>query len=239
MAAGPRDPEDGFRWHLLAGTAYGASKRYGEWTARRVARQTTHELYILRLGQVHGGLQSVGRGIVQQLRRYAAVSVPKAPSYVVFVSTIADALVNIANGEEKAGTYSVVESPPWTWKQVWELYVRQADNHCTVTEFPLARRGFSIATVGRFISNFATSKKDLASWHLGRFPQIEAKLKARHFLGIARGEIRNILNQAEYRPINVKDPFVFGKRLQSLRSDREQVEARMIDLRRLIDGLRN
>jgi nucleoside-diphosphate-sugar epimerase len=213
MARG--DPDDGFRWRFLAGTAYGASKRYAEKKARRAARRADHELYVLRLGQVHGELQAVGSGIAHELKSYSSVSVSRGPSCAVFVTTIADVLVNIASGKERPGTYSVVENPPWTWKQVYDLYSGRTNSQCSVKEFTLPRQN-AVSLFRTFLDRFAIRNRDIARWYLGMLPQLERKLKARHYSGLARAEIGNLLSRTDHRPICIRKPYVGGKRLQSL-----------------------
>ncbi|MBV8361652.1 MAG: NAD(P)-dependent oxidoreductase [Deltaproteobacteria bacterium] len=227
MAMGTRDPQYGFSRRLLAKTAYGASKRVGERIARRTTRRVGRELYILRLGQVHGAFQGVSLGIAQQLASYRSVSVPGVPSYVVFCLTIADVLVNIAQGKERPGTYSLVENPPWTWKEVYDLYRRQTGSNCVVKEFAPMPRLRALNRAWHFLYGFIHRNRDVGSWYLGKFPRLERELRAQHYVDIAQAEIAELLEQTNHRPFNVRNPCVGGRRLRGVNGDRERIPPSM------------
>ncbi len=73
------DPTDPFyRW-------YGVTKRHGELEASRLGSQSGRKVYNLRLGQVHGEMQSCSMSILDQLYDGAVARVPDVASYTVFV----------------------------------------------------------------------------------------------------------------------------------------------------------
>ena len=80
---------------------YPHAKLYAESFAKGVTSEARKELYVLRLGMVHGVLQGASRGYIQNLRDEEAV-LPDVPSLVVFAFTIAEALANIADHKEDA-----------------------------------------------------------------------------------------------------------------------------------------
>ena len=108
------------RNYFFSHTRYAADKRYLEGLA--LAGQGKRDVYVLRLGQVHGDLQKVTRELAEE----AAIGEACLPfsantaSYTVFCFTIAEALVNIAQGKESPGRYTLVSTPLWTWREVYE-----------------------------------------------------------------------------------------------------------------------
>ena len=63
--------------HRLAHTCYAATKRYAERLAFQLGRKVGRETYILRLGEVHGDLQSPSRSVlkaIQQLKEEEALA---------------------------------------------------------------------------------------------------------------------------------------------------------------------
>jgi len=103
-------------------TAYGWEKRSIERIVRREASRYGKESWILRLGHVAGELQSITAEI-RRLLRCGPVVVPSAGAHasnVVYTATIVDAALAIAAGSETPGTYDMVCSPPWTWREVLE-----------------------------------------------------------------------------------------------------------------------
>ena len=108
--------------YFLSHTMYSADKRAIE---RYVLKQrSSRPRYVLRLGQVHGVLQSVSREYREESRAgTVALSVSKdSLSYVVFCNTIAAVLLRIAKQKELPGIYTLVERPEWTWNQVYRFW---------------------------------------------------------------------------------------------------------------------
>ena len=87
------DPNQFLQASRIAKTLYGQAKRYGERTAFRFGRKIGREIYVLRLGQVHGELQAVSRNIIQEFQERPAY-IPEGPSFSVFAYTISEALVS-------------------------------------------------------------------------------------------------------------------------------------------------
>jgi nucleoside-diphosphate-sugar epimerase len=109
-------------------TAYGWEKRSIEKLVRREASRGGKEAWNLRLGHVAGELQRITADLRRLVRR-GPVIVPWAgdyPSNVVYTATIVDAILAIAGGREPSGTYDLVCSPAWTWRQVLEYEAARA-----------------------------------------------------------------------------------------------------------------
>lgn len=82
--------------------------------------------YILRIANVIGPNQN----IIHRIKRIAAegsrMSVPvapNAPANVVHTVTLAEAIAGAVNYRFKPGTYTVVNQPQWSWRDVFEAYV--------------------------------------------------------------------------------------------------------------------
>lgn len=109
-------------------TAYGWEKRSVEKIVRREASRNGKDHWILRLGHVAGELQAIS-GELRRLIRSGEVVVPWSgdyPSNVVHTVTIVDAVLAIAAGRERAGTYDLVCSPAWNWRAVLEREAAQS-----------------------------------------------------------------------------------------------------------------
>lgn len=115
-------------------SAYGKEKLRCERLVRRSADRHGKQAFVLRLGNVCGELQNMSLSL-RNLIRSGPVLVPREgerPSYVVYTVTIVDAILQILSGFESAGTYDLINSPPWTWKQVLEHEARLADHSLTI-----------------------------------------------------------------------------------------------------------
>jgi len=113
---GDHRPGPRIRWR----NAYGREKLAGERAARRAGRRAGREVYVLRLGHVCGEHQNITRVMREHLTR-PPVLVPRIdrPSNTVHTATLADAVLSIAAGRERPGTYDLFNRPQWSWRAVF------------------------------------------------------------------------------------------------------------------------
>jgi nucleoside-diphosphate-sugar epimerase len=95
---------------------YARTKRYAESVALRAGQRRGRPVYVLRLGQVHGPLQSVSHDLIEAMRP-GRVLVPRMESSIVFAFTVAEALAHVALGRETPGTYTLTSVPAWSWRE--------------------------------------------------------------------------------------------------------------------------
>ena len=101
-------------------SAYGREKLRCERDARRAGRRSGKPTWILRLGHVCGELQDV-REELRRLVTSGPVVVPRGGegrANVTHTVTIVDALLRLAEGGERPGTYDLVSVPAWSWREV-------------------------------------------------------------------------------------------------------------------------
>ena len=122
MVQGDPRPGAWVRWR----GAYGRAKLRSERVLWARGRRTDKETYILRLGHVCGELQNITFDIRDRIRT-GRVILPASDgaSNTLYTSTLADAVLKIAAGKEKPGTYDLVSFPEWTWRQVYEYEAEQ------------------------------------------------------------------------------------------------------------------
>ncbi len=219
-----------YRHYVISRSVYSATKRFGERLAIRLGRKAGREIYILRLGQVHGELQSVSRSFTRELRDEMAY-VPEGLSDTVFAFTIAEALRNIAAGKETPGMYTLVSVPQWTWREIHEFYARglgiqpqilelKADN-VTGPSFSI-KNLYSITRYALRISiDFVTRNRELFMAHLlYAFPRLEQRAKTLNLIRNASKEISQGIRQNRYTPFDPLIGKLPGQRLRSLSDSR-------------------
>ncbi len=244
VAFGVSPADQTFRTRFLSPTLYGSTKRYAERLVFRVGKRVNRDAYVLRLGQVHGELQSVSRGIRQRLDEEIA-HVPLGNSHAVFTYTIAEALVNIANRKEKPGQYSLISAPDWSWTEVYEYYAHRAG--CTPNivsyEFSADKRstGHALKSIARriakpVIQGAGRHREAITGYLLRPLPKLEQRLRAAWGLQRARTEVSEMTAlklKDQYRPFKLHGE-VPGNRLRSISDCRTTMVLPVIGVQRLL-----
>jgi nucleoside-diphosphate-sugar epimerase len=247
VAIGFGPPSQRLRHRVLARTLYGTTKRYGERLAKRLGRRFGHEVFVLRLGQVHGELQSTSRSMMQGIQDETAY-VPSGLSYAVFAFTIAEALVNIARGKEKPGRYSLISSPDWSWKEVYQYYAKRkgvTSEVVTIDDLPstLRRRFRSMShrLSGRIAkpltSLLGTYRETLTGYVLRLFPALEQRFRAIWGCRNAAQDVSQmeaLRLKGLYRPFNIYVGKLPGARLTSLSDCRSTMTGPVLGVQRLL-----
>lgn len=222
-----------FRNHLLSRTVYGANKRWAERQARRLGRRAGRPIYALRIVQVHGELQAVSRAWLQSLPD-GPIRLSDVASYTVFAGTIAEALVQIAQGRERPGTYTLVSSPTWTWREVHDYYCERAGIPRSAPSPPSARRSGLAAAALERARGTAVRYRDLATGYLlPRLPGLEMRAMSWHHSRQAAAEIAALAAPPPRPPIPYAGPIP-GARLRSLSDSRVTLAPRTEAVRALL-----
>ena len=105
---------------------YGREKYRCENAARAAANTYGLDTFIFRLGHVCGEFQGITREIRERITR-EPIHVPdlERASNTVHVATIADAILKVAAGSARPGTYDLMNRPQWSWKEVFEYEGRE------------------------------------------------------------------------------------------------------------------
>lgn len=218
------------RNYVLARTRYGSSKRYGERLFFKLSSQHKRKGYVLRLGQVHGELQSATRAIRRELKNGTAY-IPKGSSYTVFAFTIAEALTRIAEGKEKPGLYTLVSDPEWTWREIHEYYCGQVGVEPDIVEYSnddylkqsRAGRALSVLRQSARIAGirFLEKHRELISNSFSHvFPETEQRIAAARLTRKAASEISSVVQERQFKPYQPYQGIAPGHRLNSLTDSR-------------------
>ncbi len=211
-------------------TIYGSTKMLGERTHLRLGPKSDHPVYVLRLGQVHGVMQSCSSGLVQSIRGKTRVEVPEMLSYTVFVSSIAEAIERIAAGGVSAGTYTLISDPAWSWREVVEWWAGETGVRVDIGSYrleaprPVLARAFQ-AIKSAFMVWADRHRDRLSTWLWYVHPRIVERLIAQRYSQTARLHIRAYQEQQISRPIGQVQP-VPGQRFPGLSDSRTTMPPR-------------
>lgn len=228
MAYGmPNDRRVSLRHYFIPRTVYAATKRFGERLAHNESNRLDRELYVLRLGDVHGALQSITRSLLATIDERPAV-VPPGESTTVFISTIAEALVSIARGEQIPGLYTLIADPPYSCAEIYAHYASRRGIEPRFIE-ESSKASFDLRTVvaafKRAFMGVLLSHREVITAHiLWRVPGLELRIKAMHLKRIARAEIDVLSTPDLQRPfLSYKGKRVPGRRLVGLSDPRDSL----------------
>ncbi len=240
-AFGMRDGKSELKNYWLSHSRYSASKRYGEKLTFR--GKSSRNVYVLRLGHVHGELQRVSAETIEEVSSGRGVFPfdPNTESYTVFCFSIAEALKNIATGRENPGLYTLVSTPGWSWK---DLYSYWADRVNCQFEFVVRQRSTSSNVRLRWFGRKCSApliqwgmrnRELILNYCLGYFPTIEARISAEYFRRKAASEISAYVRDTE--PVReFMMGQVPGRRLTSLSDSRVSMEGSANLIRSLINN---
>ncbi|OGI06675.1 MAG: hypothetical protein A3I68_06240 [Candidatus Melainabacteria bacterium RIFCSPLOWO2_02_FULL_35_15] len=230
-----------FKPYIFARTVYGRSKRYCEKLAFQLGKQFHKDIYILRLGQVHGELQSISRIILNEINNETAI-IPSGSSYTVFTFSVAEALVNIAYGKEEPGLYTLASNPEWSWEEIHRFYCSQAGVN---PELILANYKQNSRSIFQnifndikncFLKPLTSNAEVIASYLLSNFPTLEKYAMAIYYCYKAGIQI------SQLNRLNIFEPYsdfivdkIPGKRLQSLSDSKTSMEDLRTEIKRLIN----
>lgn len=206
-----------YRYHPQA-------KKRSEKLAHRLGRAWKKEVYVLRLGEVHGLLQNVSHAYLSQLREEEAV-LPDVPSLAVFCFSIAEALANIANHKEAPGTYTLIAVPAWSHEEVHAYYcglaglqARTRKKAVQVPTFGQSLRRIARATVDPISREILREKELLETILLKYAPSSARRLRAKYWINQAASEFA-LRDSVDWHPV-LQDFDAPGERMHSLSDSR-------------------
>ena len=224
-------------------TSYAADKRYLERHAQSYNKE--RDIYVLRLSQVHGILQTVSRQFMEETAS-GNVTLPfsaDTDSYTVFCYSIAEALINIAQGKECVGRYTLVSTPTWSWGEVYNYWAKQyggkleistqgnADSENVVLKFFRNLVGFLVTPIVRL--GIKHRQLILNNFLVGNL-WFQERLQAEYLRRRASSEMSEGTNSVEGRKFQVgKIP---GNRLSSLTDSRITMEEATLAVSLIIDS---
>jgi dTDP-4-dehydrorhamnose reductase len=222
-------------------SVYAYTKRYAERQALRVGKLQCKEVFIFRLGHVHGLLQRISQHTAELVGGpYTQFEYPDTPSYTIFCYTIAEAIVSVGAGKEAPGIYTLVSEPAWSWKEVLQYYAPPG-RHLKITLRPTrptrwwtrVANGLKRGTLRLGFRYQETAKANV----LHRIPRLELKTRGKLYCYKARQQIQEWQEQFIYRPPQVHEGIFPGKRLASASDSRQTMAEKTAEVRTMLDCL--
>ena len=221
MVFGMNNEYKKLKYHIIPKTIYAVKKRFAEKMVLNFGKKFKRNTYIIRLGQVHGILQSVSISMKKVFKNENFIfKVPKTNSYTIFCYSISEAIYNIANDKEKPGIYTGVSFPEWSWRELFNYY---SNNSIKIIEYDEHKRK-KIDFLKSFLNKFIKNNIELIRANILLYlPKYENKIKFKNSINNAKSQINNLDNIIS----NDFDYFIGelpGKRLNSLSDSRLSIK---------------
>ena len=224
--------------------AYGATKRHAEKFALKEGGAAGKEVYVLRLGQVHGEVQSVSRNLLRDIAAHpgATATVVPGPSCTVFTFSVAEAIRKAALREFSPGVYTLISEPSWSWRDIHSHYAGRLGVESLVAERLLPRGRFEhhvvpgvMAALRRELGQWAYRNRDIVDFMLGKLsPSLQFKLRVKN----ARARVaRDVATDPALKPWTPYLPafVVPGARIPGLTDTRSGMGEAEADVRAVMD----
>ena len=106
------------KYYFFPRSVYAANKRYAEKLCQKLGKRFGINVFIFRLGEVHGVIQRCSAGLRNSINNGYTFTVNDTPANAIFVYEIAQALVNITKKMESPGLYTMVSNYSWSWSEL-------------------------------------------------------------------------------------------------------------------------
>jgi hypothetical protein len=184
-------------------------KLFAERLSQSLGSKHRVPVYIFRLGQVHGELQSCTDSLKQGLSRNTGViHVPDQPSNAIFVFSIAEAIRAILFESTTPNIYTVIAHPALSFADLVEWYACELGLSATVVAekvkptYPITQ-GFSAVRswVKQGLSGIMDHYKELLSAIVSKYSEeLDQKLRFARTKKIAGSTIHAYFDSLIYRP---------------------------------------
>ena len=189
MAFGMPDGQKWVKNYFIPRSTYAHLKRIAEKTVKRLSHKYQVPAFIFRLGQVHGFLQSVNTSYREKLSMNKTITLDGSPAdlvNIIFIETLAEAVMRVGLKEITTGTYSLVNYPQWTLKQLYVHYTAY----------------YSLQNNIQFIANMGSGAKK--SWYKISLDSLKKYRALLETFILIRNEMMYIKVKGKYRMMNVK-----------------------------------
>jgi uncharacterized protein YbjT (DUF2867 family) len=200
MAFGMSSGDSTLKNHRLPRVSYGHIKRWGEGEAERVGAGLGIETYVMRLGQVHGALQSVSQEYRRRTEagRLRFEGSPDALSTTLFTNAVADAIRACGRGALQPGrTYTLLSNPQWSLSELGSAYGELFNPTVEVSYAAPKARSSTAWAIVKQVAGGSSARDLLETYVLMRTPGLFVRAKGKYRARSVRTEAAAISGPAE------------------------------------------
>jgi len=206
------------KYYFFPRSVYAANKRYAENICTKLGKRSGIDVFLLRLGDVHGVMQNPSILLKDLIRQGYSFTVSDNPANTVFVCEIAQALVNITKKMELPGLYTMVSYYFWSWRELL-LYMASCENmdvKINLVSISERKIGSYFSFLKKSIFNFLVTRRDLLMANFSFLSSYMPIMKNRMLSKRVETEVQKIKLNPEYTDLGRFIGVLPGKRMESL-----------------------
>jgi len=221
MAYGMPDNTKWIGHYSIPRTSYAYIKRSIEKFTAASAGKLGIKAYNFRLGQVHGFLQSVNGSYRKKLSDANIVLIdgkPEDPVNIIFIHPLCEAIMQCINGVHAPGLYTLVSTPQWTLKDLYDYYIRYYGLPANIRYKPKEEKKKRRSLFQRSIDIARPYRSILETYILMRFPKLAISLKGQFRQSELSNQSASYVKKLEYLDYNLLGTPPF-KMIEGLTTD--------------------
>ena len=205
--------------YLISSSIYASNKRYAEKYVKKLGIQNSIETFVIRLSEVHGNFQRASEKIKKLISQRYVFEIPDSPAWITFIKLLKEVVINILEGKEKPGEYTLVCDDIY-WNDLLNYLSRDISISPKYEIIKNHKNNFS-NRFKKITRNYLISKKDLIRGNLNVNKNLEDLMKLDFRIQKAKEEFILIDKAKIYREYNRYSGVLPGKRFKSLKYDKK------------------
>ncbi|MAY90743.1 MAG: hypothetical protein CMN00_06140 [Rickettsiales bacterium] len=205
--------------YLISSSIYASNKRYAEKYIKKLGVQNNRETFVIRLSEVHGNYQRASEKIKKLISHRYVFEIPDSPAWITFITLFKEVIINILEGKEKPGEYTLVCDDIY-WSDLLN-YLGRDINMSPKYEIIKKNKDNFTNRIKKITQNYLISKKDLIRGNLNVNKDLEDLMKLDFRIQKAKEEFRLIDKAKIYSEYNRYSGTLPGKRFESLKYDKK------------------
>ncbi len=193
MAYGMPSDDKFLKSYTFPRALYGFTKRKAEKAAATLGTNYAIPVYNFRLGQVHGFLQSVSESFRDKLSSAKVAYLDGNENDLtntIFISSLAEAVIECGSGKVKPSTYTLISHPQWTLGELYKFYLSFFSLNTTINYKPkLSEKKRSIKRV--LLTRVKKYRPLIETYILSLMPKTSIAIKGKYRVGEIAGEINS------------------------------------------------
>ena len=177
-------------------------------------KKNSVEIYLLRLAEVHGTYQRASENLKKLIYEKYVFEIPKTPAWIIFISSIDEALINILKDKEKPGLYTLTNDQIY-WNDLLEYLAKKIN--CNIKfKFTNNKKETFNKSLKKYFNEIILSKKDFIRGNISLPKEFEEVKKLDYRTNKAKEAYGYLDGVKFYKELNKYFGKLPGKRMKSL-----------------------